>query len=370
MSESEDEDEDEYSNDTMNDKKNKVKILKYYDKNTIQDVPEITWIVDNVIPNNGLIIVYGSPGTGKTFVVLDICLHITNMKPWFENKVTSSGIIVYLIGEGIYGIKKRLTSWMKYHSATNENNDIYFVPINKYNIWEESNVRRLIETMKKFIKESGKNVIMMVVDTLARAATGLDENSSRDMGKFLRNFELVRDKFNCSILFIHHKGKDESRGMRGSSSLLGAADTCIDLSKNDQRLVISIEKQKDGENRAFETKLCKLGDSLVVATKEDMIKSKSGGMVLSFAVDKINTNKVQKSVKWSSEEDESILDQIAQGKTLMEISDLLEKSDTQILRRFRRLITKDGKDSKKAKYLVKHYGIKCRRIIKYVKKHY
>ena len=94
------------SNDLKKKNNNKIKVLKYYDKKTIKDVPEITWIVDNVIPNNGLIIMYGSPGTGKTFVILDICLHITNSKPWFGNDVVSSGIIVYLIGEGIYGIKK------------------------------------------------------------------------------------------------------------------------------------------------------------------------------------------------------------------------------------------------------------------------
>ena len=340
-----------------NENKNKIKTLKYYDKKTIQDVPEITWIVDNVIPNNGLIIMYGSPGTGKTFVILDICLHITNLKPWFGNKVLSSGIIVYLIGEGIYGIKKRLSSWMKYHHTSDEKNDIYFVPINKYNIWEEHNVKRLIKTIKLFIKKCGKNVIMLVVDTLARAATGLDENSSRDMGKFLRNFEMIRDKFSCSILFIHHKGKDESRGMRGSSSLLGAADTCIDLSKNDQKLMISIDKQKDGENRVFQAKLCKFEDSLVVS-KADMDNT--------VRVDKINTVKEKEPEKWSKEDDKIILQQIYLGNSLMEITDLLGKTDKNILKRFHRLIVKDGFNKKSPEFIIKKYGIKCNKIISYV----
>jgi hypothetical protein len=306
---------------------------------------------------------YGSPGTGKTFVILDICLHITNSKPWFCNDIVSSGIIVYLIGEGIYGIKKRLSSWMKYHNTSDEKNDIYFIPINKYNIWEEHNVKRLIKTIESFIKKCGKNVIMLVVDTLARAATGLDENSSRDMGKFLRNFEMIRDKFNCSILFIHHKGKDESRGMRGSSSLLGAADTCIDLSKNDQNIVISIDKQKDGENRVFETKLCKIDDSLVVATKADMVNSKNN---TSFPVDKINTRKWKEREKWDKEDDKKILEQISLGNSLMEITDILNKNDKQVLKRFHRLTVKDGFDKKSPEFIIKHYGIKCNKIINYI----
>jgi RecA-family ATPase len=345
-------------------------ILKYYDYITIRDVPEITWIIEEVLPNNGLIIVYGSPGSGKTFIVLDMCLHITNKMRWFSNDVSECGIIVYLIGEGIYGIKKRLESWMEYHNKHGCNKLIYFVPINSLLIWEDQNMEKLSKTMKKFMKDAGMNVTMLVVDTLARAATCLDENSSRDMGKFLKSFEKIKDEFSCSILFIHHKGKDESRGMRGSSSLLGAVDTCIDIKKDDNRVIIKIEKQKDGENRTFDTKLIKIKDSLVVCTKEDMVKNKSGTTLEYFTHDKIMTGYEKTKIVWEPDDDITILTHIKLGKSLDKISELIDKPDVSILKRFRRLITKENNNKKYSNELIKIYGVKDNNIIKYIKKHF
>lgn len=248
---------------------NDSSLLEYYDYDSIKDIPQVTWIIKEFIPNNGLIILYGSPGCGKTFIVLDICLHIINKKKWFNNEVMKDGIIIYLIGEGINGIKGRLDSWSDYYNIKSEN-CIYFIPINSFNIWEDENINKLKSTISKLKIISNKNVSMIIVDTLARASTGLDENSSRDMGKFLKNFEKVKDIFQCSILFIHHKGKDESKGMRGSSSLLGAVDTCIDIKKlENNKLLIKIDKQKDGENKSYKCQLIKHNTSLILKKLED-----------------------------------------------------------------------------------------------------
>jgi hypothetical protein len=48
---------------------------------------------------------------------------------------------------------------------------------------------------------------------------------------------------------IHHPGKDEDKGMRGSSALLGAADAVWQISlEDDGRHRINVEKMKDGPN--------------------------------------------------------------------------------------------------------------------------
>jgi RecA-family ATPase len=268
-------------------KKKLVNELEYYDYQSIQNIPQVTWIIQDIIPNNGLIIVYGSPGCGKTFVVLDMCMHIINNKKWFGNNINNSGIIAYLIGEGIYGIKNRLDAWLDY-TKIKTNNLIFFIPISGMHIWETENIDRLKETLYKFTKETKNKISMIVIDTLARAATGLDENSSRDMGKFLMHFEQLKDIFKCSILFIHHRGKDESKGMRGSSSLLGAVDTCIDIQKTNENIItISIEKQKDGENKKINTRLVKHNNSLVLCTKEKLIEYKNNNIHDCFSVGSI-----------------------------------------------------------------------------------
>jgi hypothetical protein len=91
---------------------------------------------------------------------------------------------------------------------------------------------------------SGEPVGLIIIDTLARAMAGDDENSSQDMTAFMaRMDELVR-LTGAAVLVVHHPGKDESRGMRGSYALLGAVDTVIKIEKNRH---IEIEKARDGE---------------------------------------------------------------------------------------------------------------------------
>jgi hypothetical protein len=49
-------------------------------------------------------------------------------------------------------------------------------------------------------------------------------------------------------MVLHHSGKDVAKGMRGSSSLLGAVDTELELLRFEGQLkgVLTISKQKDG----------------------------------------------------------------------------------------------------------------------------
>ena len=69
------------------------------------------------------------------------------------------------------------------------------------------------------IKEQHGPLRMIVVDTLARAMAGGNENAPDDMGKLLNNVEALRQGTDAFVLLIHHTGKDETKGARGHSSL-------------------------------------------------------------------------------------------------------------------------------------------------------
>jgi len=87
---------------------------------------------------------------------------------------------------------------------------------------------------------------LIIVDTVARAMSGADENTSRDMGKFVENLTKIGQGLNAHIIGIHHSGKGEERGPRGSNSLPASADTVLALEKTDDVIRVSQEKQRDG----------------------------------------------------------------------------------------------------------------------------
>ena len=111
-------------------------------------------------------------------------------------------------------------------------------------------------------KMGGSDVI--IIDTMNRASPGADENRSADMGKIIAGSSLLSELTGSLVILIHHSGKDESRGLRGHSSLLAALDAVIEVKRdsNDKRWW-RLEKAKDGEDgisHVFELEVADLGD--------------------------------------------------------------------------------------------------------------
>jgi hypothetical protein len=126
---------------------------------------------------------------------------------------------------------------------------------------------------------------LIIIDTLARAMAGGDENSPEDMGAMIQAFDRIRDETGAHLMAVHHGGKDEARGSRGHSSLKGAADAELKAAKTDDGArVASVTKSKDdadGERFFFKLKVHDLGpdeDGEAVTTclvEEDLAPSRA-----------------------------------------------------------------------------------------------
>jgi hypothetical protein len=91
---------------------------------------------------------------------------------------------------------------------------------------------------------------LVVIDTLARAFGGGNENASEDMGAFITAAGAIQGRYDCALLVVHHAGKDATKGLRGHSSLLGAVDTELEIIRIEDapKGILHISKQKDGED--------------------------------------------------------------------------------------------------------------------------
>ncbi len=72
--------------------------------------PTLSWLVKDLLIDGGLSTVFGGPGTSKTFLALDLALHIAHGREWFGRKVTQGGV-VYVTGEGSTGFRQRMKAW-------------------------------------------------------------------------------------------------------------------------------------------------------------------------------------------------------------------------------------------------------------------
>ena len=213
----------------------------------LKDEP-VQWLIKDILPVKALGSLYGKPGTYKSFVAMYAASHIALGWPVF-GKETVPGDVVYIAGEGGAGLKRRMDALTKRHNLPR-------VP-NLYFLKSQLNLRSKPEDLAGLLGAiKGRNISpqMIVIDTLARSFGGGNENASEDMGAFIAMMGHLQAQTGAAVLLVHHSGKDEARGQRGHSSLLGAVDAELELMKlsEDDSLhrigQLTITKQKDGED--------------------------------------------------------------------------------------------------------------------------
>jgi hypothetical protein len=229
-----------------------TKTIKIESWDEIQDEP-VEWLIESVIPAGSFTALYGPPGSFKSFIALDIAEAIATGRSWMGKEVRQTGAVLYLAGEGFGGIGARIKA-CKLHHQTEDGAPIYIVrhQLNLRSSAEDFNA--LMLAVVGLVEQTGMEFQLAIVDTLARAFGGGNENSSEDMGAFITAMGKVQEFLKCALMVLHHSGKDAAKGLRGHSSLLGAVDTELELLRFDEQMkgVLTISKQKDGaDNERF-----------------------------------------------------------------------------------------------------------------------
>jgi hypothetical protein len=176
----------------------------------------------------GFNILAGPSGSAKSFTALD-----------FSGRFAQDRATVYVVGEGLHGYAGRWEALKDFYNL--EDGEMYFhkEPVQFANHAE-------LETFAQLIKP--KHPQLIVVDTFARCAVGVEENSARDVGIWVDACDSLRRELNCGVLVVHHTGK-QGNAMRGSSALYGAADCVLMQRKIDGRIIVSNDSDNGGKNK-------------------------------------------------------------------------------------------------------------------------
>lgn len=203
-------------------------------------------LVKDVLLAGTLFVVYGESNSGKTFFMLDMALHIASGAPW-RGRRTRPGLVVYVAGEGATSVKNRVAAYRITNPEVSGGIPFLMVPAVVDFLRIEA-VDALIDTIQRSESECGQLTSLVCIDTFARAIAGGDENSSQDVGRAVAMADMIRQTTNASVGFIHHAGKDATKGARGSSALRAAVDTEILVEGTKGQRVATVCKQRDLES--------------------------------------------------------------------------------------------------------------------------
>ena len=215
-------------------------------RDDLDALPPLRWTIRGVLPETGLAAIYGEPGSGKSFLAIDIAARTSAGLPdWFGHQISQRDV-VYAALEGGRGIQQRLAAW----DVVNEvrANGVKFL-LSGFTLLSDTDVARLAEAVTANVASGA----VIIIDTLAQATPGADENAAKDMGLALKAAKHIADAVDGLVILVHHSGKDSSRGLRGHSSLNGAMDAVINVARdnvNDRRSW-RVTKMKDSEDGAI-----------------------------------------------------------------------------------------------------------------------
>jgi len=205
-------------------------------------LPPTEWLVYNLIEDKSMNAIYGASGSTKSFLAIDLGMHLALGWDWFGYEVYKPIPVIYVAVEGGGGLLKRIKGWIKTHNNTKPKKFIIDRDVIKPK--DPKSIQSFIDEYK----DKGKNS-MIIVDTLNANArsSGIEENSS-EMGLVVDAFQKINNALNSSYTLIHHTGKDETKGMRGHTSIHASMDTILYVQKKDSCCTWSLEKLKEGED--------------------------------------------------------------------------------------------------------------------------
>ena len=213
------------------------KLTRASDLISASTAKQTNWIIKKILGQGHFAVLIGESGIGKTFFGLDISYNIANGFDWQGHK-TTQGTVIYIAGEGHYGIRDRVKVLDNTYKGNGNN---LIISDSAINMTDSKHVKEL----SQYINENHPNPVLIVIDTLQRNFGHGDENSTRDMTSFIRNIDTYLKINNTSVLVIHHTGHKDTHRARGSSTLKASADMEYHVKSSGSIITLRNTKAKD-----------------------------------------------------------------------------------------------------------------------------
>ena len=195
------------------------------------------YLVKGLLSSTGIVVIWGPPKCGKSFLALWIALHIALNWPYRGRRV-QGGPVVYLALEGAEGFKARIEAFRQRYGVQDAP---FFLITVALNLVKERGA--LIADIKRQLGDI--KPVAVFLDTLNRSLVG-SESKDEDMAQYIAAAEELASAFSCVVPIVHHCGIDASRP-RGHTSLSGAVEVQLAVKREGEgQFSVTVELAKDG----------------------------------------------------------------------------------------------------------------------------
>lgn len=185
------------------------------------------------------------PNTGKSSIVAALLAHVSQGIPFAGLRVKKAAVI-YVGAEDPEGIAIRAHG----HFITDEAKATanFHVLDQAIDVSNVAAVKQFTKDMNILLKRTRETRSIIVFDTLTLSIGNSDENVARDMTSVMENAQRLARQTGAHVMFVHHTSAADAKKARGSTALVGNADTVLLLDpvkgEGVQRVFLETFKQR------------------------------------------------------------------------------------------------------------------------------
>lgn len=194
--------------------------------------PPNKWLVENLVPSNGITCISGKPKAGKSIFTLYLAISIATGKSLLNKYDLETCPVLFISKEDPQRLLKERINAL----SLTKDLPLYFCTDTKLFLDSEE----YIEELQRIIQE--KNIKVLIFDSFRRIFKG-EENSSQVISEVHNQFKTLLKNEELSIIFIHHHGKegffkrDYGDKLRGSSDILAMLDSLLIIDRTDSETI-------------------------------------------------------------------------------------------------------------------------------------
>lgn len=184
------------------------------------------WRVKGLMPSTGVFIIGGPSMSGKSFLVLDILARVCLGRPVLGHKSNTCGVL-YVAAEDANGARGRIDGLRGEVGPLGGRFAFVGQAPDLGSVDDIADLRATVEEKTAAMAGHGYRLGIVAIDTMSASIPGADENSAKDMSPVLAALQSLAQDMGLLVVLVAHTGKNEDRGLRGWSGLLGNADGVI-----------------------------------------------------------------------------------------------------------------------------------------------
>ena len=195
-------------------------------------IPPREWILEGLIHTGSFTVVTGAPKSGKSAIMTSMAFLLALEQPLIHGHKAASQRVIYLVLEGAQDARGHIQG-MKQRYGTTANFRCWTHPVNLIDL----SGRDAGDLISDILEHK---ITLVVLDTVARATPGGEENTSAMMGALVLTIDRIIRETGAAVVAILHDRKaghgtsdlESADSLRGHGSFRAAADTIVRVARD------------------------------------------------------------------------------------------------------------------------------------------